>query len=568
MSGGFFQNIKGKITETVKNIAGPNDPYERRLYELVERATDEHLPSPDWAVNIELVDTVNSDPQGATATVLRALRRAFLKPNINTQLLALTALESCVKNCLPYFFQFLIQSELWHEIMRVGDPVRRWDAEVRDRALILIEDFGRGLPMEAYKEAYEGLLDRGVDFPARPPQEDHGVPYYTPPAGPPPGMGPEEGLSAEDAAAINAALAQNELEERQRQEQEAALAPPGLPPGGHVPAAMGPAVLMGAPIRPPGYRPPPTYHPPPPPVPPFMATPHPPDSTPGAAHPGAFPPDAHFPGGAPTAAAAGGAAGGLGGVATAGGASAGGVPPGVPLPANDEEAQQAVRVALNSAELLVEMLAPIQAAGAGADPSSVQELFITDLADQCYRYRSVLAEVIPQAGSEELVSAALSANDELQKALMQYETLSAQLLGGAGGDVPAAGVTTGVTTAPVTSSGGAVPPAATPAGSGAGGERSGRVSAGSGLATFTLLGDDEAEEEAQLQTSRGYGGVGVAGGVEAAPPAANASAGGAGDLIDFDFGQGAGQGAAAGGGTAGGAAEAAATGLEQISLKD
>jgi hypothetical protein len=40
-------------------------------------------------------------------------------------------------------------------------------------------------------------------------------------------MGPEEGLSPEDAAAINAALAQNELEERQRQEQEAALAPPG-----------------------------------------------------------------------------------------------------------------------------------------------------------------------------------------------------------------------------------------------------------------------------------------------------------------------------------------------------
>ena len=183
----------------------------------------------------------------------------------------------------------------------------------------------------------------------------------------------------------------------------------------------------------------------------------------------------------------------------------------------------------------------------------------------------MLAEVIPRAGSEELVSAALSANDELQKALMQYETLSKQLLGSAGGDVAAAGVATGVTAAvtPVTSSGGAVPPAAATAGSGAGGERSGRVSAGSGLATFTLLGDDEAEEEAQLQTSRGLGGAGVAGGVEAAPPppAAATSAGGAGDLIDFDFGQGAGQGAAVGGGTPGGA-DAAATGLEQISLKD
>lgn len=36
----------------------------------------------------------------------------------------------------------------------------QWDAEVRDRALGLVEDFGRGLPMPAYKEAYESLLVR------------------------------------------------------------------------------------------------------------------------------------------------------------------------------------------------------------------------------------------------------------------------------------------------------------------------------------------------------------------------------------------------------------------------
>lgn len=34
----------------------------------------------------------------------------------------------------------------------------QWDAEVRDRALGIVEDFGRGLPMPAYKEAYESLL--------------------------------------------------------------------------------------------------------------------------------------------------------------------------------------------------------------------------------------------------------------------------------------------------------------------------------------------------------------------------------------------------------------------------
>lgn len=71
--------------------------------------------------------------------------------------------------------------------------------------------------------------DRGVDFPVRPPREDTGVPYYTPPAPASiPGHGPgQDDLSPEDAAAINAALQQMEAEEAERQQREAALAPPG-----------------------------------------------------------------------------------------------------------------------------------------------------------------------------------------------------------------------------------------------------------------------------------------------------------------------------------------------------
>jgi hypothetical protein len=34
----------------------------------------------------------------------------------------------------------------------------QWDAEVRDKALGLVEDFARGLPHPAYKEAYESLV--------------------------------------------------------------------------------------------------------------------------------------------------------------------------------------------------------------------------------------------------------------------------------------------------------------------------------------------------------------------------------------------------------------------------
>lgn len=36
----------------------------------------------------------------------------------------LQLLEACVKNGVPFFFQQLIYSDLWQEIMRAGEPMR------------------------------------------------------------------------------------------------------------------------------------------------------------------------------------------------------------------------------------------------------------------------------------------------------------------------------------------------------------------------------------------------------------------------------------------------------------
>lgn len=459
----LLKEWKGKIKETFKDVVGELDPAEKRLSDLVERATHEALPGPDHALNLDVVDEINSNPGVAIDAITRAIRRALLKPNPHQQLLALALLEMVVRNSLPAFFQHLATSELWAEMMRVGDPTRRWDPEVRDRILCLVEDFGRGLPMASYKESYESLVDRGVDFPARPLTEaEGGVSYYTPPQlptrpapyGAPPVVSPVPGggqspvigadVSAEDAEAIRAAMAEMEAEEASRQLQAAHAAAAAQPPSG----------------------------------------------------------------------------GGVGGAGPA---------PGLPaVPRSPRSIDQAVKVAGNSAELLTEMLQPLKdAAAAGGDTSGVREQFITDLADQCYRHRSVLSEVIPICESEELLSSALAANDDLSRALTAFEELSgARQQRSAGGAAPGGGVSS--TAGPVAS-------AAAVAGA-----------SGALAATFSLLDEGDEEEATELVTNRGQlgpplaaaggssgGGIAAGGGVSSGG-AAPGPVGSVPPLIDLD----------------------------------
>jgi hypothetical protein len=53
------------------------------------------------------------------------------------------------------------------------------------------------------------------------------------------------------------------------------------------------------------------------------------------------------------------------------------------VPSTRQDVEQTLRVSRNSCELLGEMLGPIKA---GGDASGLQETFILDLVDQCYRW--------------------------------------------------------------------------------------------------------------------------------------------------------------------------------------
>jgi hypothetical protein len=358
------------------------------------------------------------------------------------------------------------------------------------------------------------------------PDSDTATPYYTPPvllprapaygapavqpAGQPPAqpiIGPD--VSAEDAEAIRAAILEMEGDEAGRQLAAAHAAAAGV--AGAAGTALPPLPAGG-----------------------FFS------SGGGAA-----------PGGAPGGAAA---------------APAPGVPA---VPQSPRSVEQAVRVASNSAELLSEMLVPLAAAAKapGGDVSGVGEAFITDLADQCYRHRSVLSEVIRTCEDEALLSSALAANDELSRALTVFEELTAAHAGpgavrsrpgsgagaAGGGLFPSLPQSTGGAAggAPQWGAPGAAGAAAAGFFAGAGGSGGGGVAPmPPAAAHFSLLDEGEEEEAQELVTNRSA--------ARKAPPGAAAPLI---DLGEVDPGVGGGVGA---GGSSSGGATAAGAGVEGL----
>eukprot|EP00659_Diplonema_papillatum_P007284 gene7284-11233_t len=78
--------------ETLKRFMGkgPNQL-------LVEEATSDVLPSPDWEKNLAVCDVVNNKLDTARE-VLRAVRRRTSNPSPHVQFLALVLLEAMIKN--------------------------------------------------------------------------------------------------------------------------------------------------------------------------------------------------------------------------------------------------------------------------------------------------------------------------------------------------------------------------------------------------------------------------------------------------------------------------------------
>ncbi|XP_009125501.2 TOM1-like protein 9 isoform X2 [Brassica rapa] len=147
---------------------------------MVERATSEMLIGPDWAMNLEICDMLNSDPVQAK-DVVKGVKKKIGSRNPKTQLLALTLLETIVKNCGDMVHMHVAEKGVIHEMVRIAK--KKPDFHVKEKILVLIDTWQEafGGPRARYPQYYAGyqeLLRAGAVFPQR---SERSAPVFTPP---------------------------------------------------------------------------------------------------------------------------------------------------------------------------------------------------------------------------------------------------------------------------------------------------------------------------------------------------------------------------------------------------
>uniref|UniRef100_A0A1D1ZG77 TOM1-like protein 2 n=1 Tax=Anthurium amnicola TaxID=1678845 RepID=A0A1D1ZG77_9ARAE len=147
---------------------------------LVDRATSDALIGPDWAMNMEICDILNHDP-GQAKDVVKGIKKRIGSKNPKVQLLALTLLETVIKNCGDIVHMHVAEKDVLHEMVKIMK--KKPDFHVKEKILLLIDTWQEafGGPRARYPQyyaAYQELLRAGAVFPQRP---ERSAPIFTPP---------------------------------------------------------------------------------------------------------------------------------------------------------------------------------------------------------------------------------------------------------------------------------------------------------------------------------------------------------------------------------------------------
>ncbi|XP_045728590.1 target of Myb1 membrane trafficking protein isoform X2 [Mirounga angustirostris] len=146
------------------------NPFSSPVGQRIEKATDGSLQSEDWALNMEICDIINETEEGPKDAFRAVKKRIVGNKNFHEVMLALTVLETCVKNC-GHRFHLLVASQDFVEgvLVRTILPKNNPPTVVHDKVLHLIQSWAdafRSSPdLTGVVAVYEDLRRKGLEFP-------------------------------------------------------------------------------------------------------------------------------------------------------------------------------------------------------------------------------------------------------------------------------------------------------------------------------------------------------------------------------------------------------------------
>ncbi|GAA6094728.1 target of Myb protein 1-like isoform X4 [Tachysurus ichikawai] len=135
-----------------------------------EKATWGSLESEDWGLNMEICDIINETDDGPKDAMKAIKKRIVGNKNFREVMLALTVLETCVKNCGHRFHVYVCTRDFVEGVLvRTILPKNNPPMVLHDRVLSLIQawaDAFRNVPsLSGVVSVYDDLKKRGLEFP-------------------------------------------------------------------------------------------------------------------------------------------------------------------------------------------------------------------------------------------------------------------------------------------------------------------------------------------------------------------------------------------------------------------
>ncbi|XP_062874456.1 TOM1-like protein 2 isoform X3 [Trichomycterus rosablanca] len=146
------------------------NPYSTPVGQSIEKATDGSLQNDDWTLNMEICDIINETEEGPRDAIRAIKKRLNGNRNFREVMLALTVLETCVKNCGHRFHVHVATRDFIDGIMvKIIIPKNNPPTIVQDKVLALIQawaDAFRSSPdLTGVVQIYEELKRKGIEFP-------------------------------------------------------------------------------------------------------------------------------------------------------------------------------------------------------------------------------------------------------------------------------------------------------------------------------------------------------------------------------------------------------------------